>query len=199
VATVPGGCWWSTFCGVQPLLRDTGRSRIGGVVREPDGFAEFVGSRSRSLLRTAWLLTGDWGLAEDLVQSALAKSWAKWESIAAGRHEAYVRRVMATTFIAWRRRLWNAEYSTKDLRDELSPDDVYARADARVSLVRALQGLPARQRATIVLRFFDDLSETDTALALGCSIGTVKTHASRGLAALRATPGLEMLAVEGKQ
>ena len=169
------------------------------MVREPDGFAEFVGSRSRSLLRTAWLLTGDWGAAEDLVQSALAKSWPKWESIGAGRHEIYVRRVMTTTFIAWRRRLWNAEYSTRDLHDEPSPDDVYAQADARVSLVRALQGLPARQRATIVLRFFDDLSETDTALALGCSIGTVKTHASRGLAALRATPGLEMLAVEGKQ
>lgn len=153
---------------------------------ESDGFADFVRERSPALLRSAWLLTGDWHSAHDLVQTALEKSWPRW-----GRRmdhpEAYVRRVLLTTYLSWRRRHWTAEVPTAELPEITDPSD---EIELRQALLGALAVLTPRQRAVIVLRYFDDLSEADAAEALGCSVGTVKAHASRGLAHLRATPGL---------
>jgi RNA polymerase sigma-70 factor (sigma-E family) len=160
---------------------------------ESDGFADFVRDRSPDLLRSAWLLTGDWHSAHDLVQTALEKCWPRW-----GRRmdhpEAYVRRVLLTSYLSWRRRRWNGELSTAELPESVeTTDDV----ELRQSLLGALAALTPRQRAVIVLRYFDDLSEADTAAVLRCSVGTVKAHASRGLAHLRATPGLaESLGLE---
>jgi RNA polymerase sigma-70 factor (sigma-E family) len=155
-------------------------------VRDEDEFADFVRERSPELLRSGWLLTGDWHAAHDLVQTALEKSWPRW-----GRRidhpEAYVRRVMLTTYLSWRRRRWTGELPTHSPPEHATPDDG---SDVRLSLLGALSGLTPRQRAVLVLRYFDDLSEQETAALLGCSVGTVKAHASRGLQQLRATPGL---------
>ena len=171
-------------------------------MQEPAGFADFVRSRSRSLLRTGWLLTGNWAGAEDLVQASLARVWPRWDAIAVPAREAYVRRVMVTTFLAWRRRRWSGELVIGDLSgvidgsDPSLQSDPFAQADLRTSLLRAVNGLPPRQRAVIVLRFLDDLSEADTASALGCSLGTVKTHAARALRTLRNCAGLQGLNTE---
>ena len=155
-------------------------------MQESDAFADFVRDRSPDLLRSAWLLTGDWHSAHDLVQAALEKSWPRW-----GRRiehpEAYVRRVLLTTFLSWRRRRWSGEIPTAELPEVHEPSD---EVELRQALLGALSALTPRQRAVIVLRYFDDLSEADTAAVLRCSVGTVKAHASRGLAQLRATPGL---------
>lgn len=156
---------------------------------EPVGFREFVEARSRDLLRSAWLISGDWHTAEDLVQAALAKTWPRWDRLTrADRPELYVRRVMLTTYLSWRKRKWSGEIPTAQLPEPTGPQG--ADSDVRQALVTALRGLPPRQRAVVVLRYLDDLTEADTAHALGCSVGTVKTHASRAMASLRRVPGL---------
>jgi len=138
-------------------------------VRDVDSFVDFVRERSPELLRSAWLLTGDWHLAHDLVQTALEKSWPRW-----GRRvehpDAYVRRVMLTTYLSWRRRRWTAEVPTEELPEGSSGADD---GDVRLALLGVLASLSPRQRAVIVLRYFDDLSEDATAEVLGCSVGTV--------------------------
>jgi RNA polymerase sigma-70 factor (sigma-E family) len=148
-------------------------------------FDEFVASRGAALWRSAWLLTGDNQLAEDLVQTALGKSWPAWDRVSAnGSFEAYVRRVMYTTYVAWWRRRWNGERPTADLPER---PDLSGTIELRHDLVRALATLPKGQRAAVVLRYFEDLSERQTAEVLGCSIGTVKSQTARALAALRAS------------
>ena len=155
-------------------------------MRDGEQFAEFVRDRSPGLLRAAWLLTGDWHLAQDLVQVALEKSWPRW-----GRDvehpEAYVRRVLLTTYLSWRSRRWIGEVPTADPPDHGA---TYDGSDLRLALLTALAALTPRQRAVLVLRYFEDLSEQQAADALGCSVGSVKAHASRGLEQLRRTPGL---------
>jgi RNA polymerase sigma-70 factor (sigma-E family) len=146
------------------------------------GFDGFVATRSQALLRTAYLLTGDHGLAEDLLQTALAKSWFAWARID-GPPEPYVRRVLATTYATWWRRRWRGERPTGDLPDR--PDPAEAGVEDRDLLWRALDALPRRQRVVVVLRYYEDLSEAETAAALGVSAGTVKSQASKALAALR--------------
>lgn len=149
-------------------------------------FDELVDARSPSLLRTAYLLTGDWSSAEDLLQSSLAKTWFRWkrlEDTQAG--EAYVRQVMYTTYCKWYRRKWRGEISTGFLPDTQETADAYSRVDDQDGLGRALAELSAKTRAVIVLRFFEDLTEAQVAHALGCSIGTVKSTTHRGLAKLR--------------
>jgi RNA polymerase sigma-70 factor (sigma-E family) len=161
------------------------------VVEDRDGFSEFVRRSSRGLQRTAWLLTADWSTAEDLVQVSLAKTWARWDTIR--RNEAadlYTRRVMMTTFLGWRRRRWVAEVPLGWLPDRAERGDPFDDADVRAALVAAVHRLPRRQRAVVVLRYFDDLSEQATAAALGCTIGTVKSQSSRALKTLRTMPGL---------
>ncbi len=147
-----------------------------------DGFAAFVGQWSPALLRVAFLLTGDRGLAEDLLQTALLKTSRRWSRIA--DHQAaypYVRRVLVTTSASWRRRRRIGEVLTDQVPDHPKVGEELAPGRA----VAALEALPPRMRAVIVLRYYEDLSEADTAAALGCSTGSVKSQASRGLARLR--------------
>ena len=161
-------------------------------MHEPEGFREFVEVRSASLLRSAWLLTNDWHAAHDLVQTSLLKTWPRWEKVVRrDRPELYVRRVMLNTYLSWRGRRWNSELPVARFPDAGVDDDPSGAIDLRMTLVAALAALPPRQRATVVLRYFDDLTEADTALALGCSVGTVKTHCSRAMRTLRAMPALE--------
>jgi RNA polymerase sigma-70 factor (sigma-E family) len=150
-------------------------------------FEEFVASRGRDLWRTAWLLTGDSHKAEDLVQATLAKCWSRWSSIAReGSAEAYVRRAMLNTYTDWWRRRWNGERPTEVLPETAVRFD--GPADERRDTLAALAGLPRGQRAVLVLRFYEDLTEAQTAEVLGISVGTVKSQTSRALSALRSSP-----------
>lgn len=160
-------------------------------MREPDGFREYVVARSPALTRAAWLLTGDEAAAEDLVQSALVRMWSRWTGLERdGSVDAYVRRVLVTTYInGWRRR-WRGEVPTEVLPDGPAATDAHAATDLRLSVRRALAELPPRQRAVVVLRYFEDLTEAQTADALGCSLGTVKSQTARALARLRIHPWL---------
>ena len=142
-------------------------------------FEEFVVARRGALLRTAYLLTGDHHDAEDLLQSALIKVVPKWGRIK-DRPEGYVRQVLARESLnRWRARRWREVIT--DAPPESTDDD---RTD-RIALLEDLRRLSPRQRAVLVLRYFDDLTEADTAAALGISVGTVKSHARDALARLR--------------
>ncbi|MDX6255964.1 MAG: hypothetical protein QOJ11_2298 [Frankiales bacterium] len=153
---------------------------------EPDGFREFVAGRSRALLRTAWLLTGDWAAAQDLVQTALAKTWPAWSRIRrTDDPEVYVRRVLVTTYATWWRRRWRGEAPAAELPERVTTSDAFEDADRRAVVAAALATLTRGQRAVVVLRYFDDLTEAQTASVLGCSVGTVKSQHARALAALR--------------
>lgn len=153
-------------------------------------FTEFVASRSRALFRTAYLLTGDHGLAEDLLQTALIKTYTGWGRIRAVENaEAYARRTLVTTATTWwRRKAWRAERPTDRLPEGATELDVDAIAN-RESVWREIQRLPARQRAAIVLRFYEDLTEKQTAAAMGCSVGNVKSQTHMALRNLRARLG----------
>jgi RNA polymerase sigma-70 factor (sigma-E family) len=156
----------------------------GGLVGEGDeAFAAWVASRQRRLQRAAWLLTGDQSSAEDLVQEAMAKTWRHWRRVSsADDPDAYVRRVLVNTFVSGRRRRWRAEHPVERLPETATPA---ADSDTRIAVARALAKLPRRQRGVVVLRFFEDLSVAETALALGCPEGTVKSTTAKALAALR--------------
>jgi RNA polymerase sigma-70 factor (sigma-E family) len=144
------------------------------------GFEEYVAARRAALLRTAYLLTGDHHEAEDLVQVALVKCVAHWAKIAV-RPEPYVRTVLVRESITrWRRRRWREVSVTPP---ELATDG--PATDDRLVLQRALAALSPRQRAVVVLRYYEDLTEADTARTLGISAGTVKSYAREGLARLR--------------
>jgi RNA polymerase sigma-70 factor (ECF subfamily) len=150
-----------------------------------DRFRLLVDERGQAMQRSAYLLTGDWGAAEDLLQSALAITWTRWSSLRDPQAaEAYARRTMARLSTRrWRRR-WHGERPTEVLPEQ-PVDGGMSRVDDQALLAAALRELPPRQRAVVVLRFFDDLSEADTAAALGCAVGTVKSSTSRALARLR--------------
>ncbi len=163
----------------------------------PDGFAEFVAARSAALLRNAWLLTGDAGRAEDLLQTVLATVWPRWTRVAEGGNpEAYVRQALYTTYLSWRRRRWRYETPTEELPEHGTGDVAGDLAD-RDALRRALATLSRQQRAIVVLRYVEDLSVAATADLLGCSPATVKVQAARALATLRSDPHLRFDAVEG--
>lgn len=160
---------------------------------QSDGFTEFVTGNGRALLRTAWLLTGDWAAAEDLTQTTLDRVWRRWDRVAAADDPVpYVRRMMVNLHLKARRRRWNGERPVAVLPDRPS-DDALATSDVRHSLRAALMTLPPRQRAVIVLRYFCDLTEAQTATELDCSIGTVKSQSSRAMSALRSHPALSGL------
>jgi RNA polymerase sigma-70 factor (sigma-E family) len=153
-----------------------------------DGFRDFVLNESAGLLRTGWMLTGDRTLAEDLLQTALAKTWPHWPRISQnGTPTAYVRTVMIRTYASWTGRRWTGETPSDVLPEHPTDDHAYTALDERDQLARALAQLPRKQRAVIVLRYYLDYSEQQTADTLKCSIGTVKAHAARGLTRLRAT------------
>ncbi len=152
-------------------------------------FDAFVTASSPRLLRTAYLLTQNWASAEDLLQTSLAKSWFAWNRVD-GNPEPYVRKIIVTTHASWWRRRWHGELPSADLPDQHAVRDATREADARADLWVALGRLPARQRAVIVLRFYEDLTEAETAHALGVSVGTVKSQTSKALARLRVDASL---------
>jgi RNA polymerase sigma-70 factor (sigma-E family) len=151
-----------------------------------DDFRSYVAGRSAALLRTAYLLTGNRADAEDLLQTALAKTYLSWERIRDREAvDGYVRRVMVNTQTSWWRRRRVDEHPTGDLPDRGSGRDGTADLDLHDALWTALSTLPKRQRAMVVLRYYEDLSEAETARVMGVSIGTVKSTTSRALAKLR--------------
>jgi RNA polymerase sigma-70 factor (sigma-E family) len=157
---------------------------------EAEGFAQFVQARQRALQRTAWLLTGDWAVAEDLVQTALVR----WERIRRRDDpEIYVRRAMVNTWVSWRRRRWWGERPSETLPDTQAAGDMAAEVTVRIAVQGALKSLTARQRAVLVLRVFDDLPEAQVAHVLGCAIGTVKSTMAQAAAKLREDPRLAEL------
>ncbi|RZU51130.1 RNA polymerase sigma-70 factor (sigma-E family) [Krasilnikovia cinnamomea] len=155
-----------------------------------EGFNEFVVSRSTRLLRCAYLLTGEWAAAEDLLQSSLVKAWSAWSRIE-GDPEPYVRRILVNTQASWWRRRWRAELPSAELPEVGQPGHA-DRVDDRDQLWQALRRLPTRQRTVLVLRYFENLSEAEIAEAMDCSLGTVKSQASRALAKLRLDDSLTL-------
>jgi RNA polymerase sigma-70 factor (sigma-E family) len=157
-------------------------------MRSRESFEVFVAARSSALLRTAYLLTHDSQLAEDLLQTALAKAWRAWDRLG-DRPEAYVRRILVNTYSTWWRRKWNGEVPT-DVLPESAAANPETGSSSALELRAALARLPRRQRAVLVLRFFEDLTEAETANLLDCSVGTVKSQTSKALAKLRIDPTL---------
>ena len=150
-----------------------------------DGFADFVRAASPRLLTSAWMLCGDPHVAEELVQESLARVYVHWRRVKADNPTAYARRVLVNLHTdRWRRR--RREVLTDTVPDTDPSPGPSSRSDLGLDLVRALQGLPRRERECVVLRHYLDLSEKDAAATLGVSTGTVKSSTSRGLAALRA-------------
>ncbi len=149
-----------------------------------DSFREFVAGHQQELMRTAYLLTGDAHQAEDLLQSVLLKVLRRWSRLSrVERPEAYVRKALLNQHISWRRQRGRTELPTAD-----PPDRPYSSEDptiVRLVMRRALMRLPPRQRAVIVLRYYEDRTERETAELLNCSIGTVKSQAHYALARLR--------------
>ncbi|MFD9703348.1 SigE family RNA polymerase sigma factor [Lentzea sp. NPDC059081] len=156
-------------------------------------FEEFVALRSQSLLRTAYLLCGgDRGAAEDILQDVLMSMYGKWRRIRTSP-EAYARAALANSAKnRWRRRSRKPEAPMDHAETQATKGHEQQVVDAD-SVVRALAQLPEKMRAVLVLRFFDDLSEADTARALGCGVGTVKSQTSRGLARMRELMGEQVL------
>nr|WTB31839.1 SigE family RNA polymerase sigma factor [Streptomyces sp. NBC_00830] len=154
-------------------------------------FHEFVRARWSHLVRTAYLLTGDVHHAEDLTQTALAKAYRSWRRVSrSDSPEAYVRRILVNCNSDRFRKRRVAEALTAAPPEVAGRDEAVSWADERSALLAALAGLPPKQRAVIVMRYWEDLSEGEVAEVLGCSPGTVKSQASKGLAKLRTYPGL---------
>jgi RNA polymerase sigma-70 factor (sigma-E family) len=156
--------------------------------RDDDAYVEFVTGASRGLRRTAYLVCGDWTQAEDLVQEALLKLYVAWPRVASaeGVH-AYARRTVVNVAIDAARRGAKLPTATTEVPDVPDRRDAVRLSDTRTVVMDALRGLPARARACVVLRYFDDLPVDETARILGVTTGTVKSQTSRGLELLKAT------------
>ena len=156
---------------------------MAGDERDGEGsFRSFVAARRPALLRSAWLLTGDRDDAEDLVQTALVKAAKHWgRVVAAGDPEPYVRRIVFTTHVSARRREARAPAAAA----VLPVVDPAGASEDRVVLAAALARLTQKQRAVLVLRFYEDLTEVQTAAVLGVRLGTVKSQTRHALARLR--------------
>src|SRR4051794_31372702 len=173
------------------------RSRTRGAVmalrRQQDvsAFTDLVTTRSGALFRTAYLVVGDHQLAQDLLQEALVKAYAAWPRLRdPSKAEAYVRRTIVTTATSWRRRRSFHERPIETV-PERSSDDATEQLVVQDALWAELRSLPPRQRAALVLRYYEDLTEAQTAEAMGCSVGTVKSQVSDALTKLRDSAGLE--------
>lgn len=150
-------------------------------------FRDFVQSRWQPLLRTAYLLTGDHGRAEELLQTALVRTHRHWRRIErADAPEVYVRKVLVNLHNTWWRRGRRCEQPTDAVPERADPKaDPYTAYELRDELWRAVLALPPRMRSVLVLRYFEDLPEAEVARILDCSLGTVKSQTSRGLDRLR--------------
>ncbi|MGW4645342.1 SigE family RNA polymerase sigma factor [Kitasatospora sp. NPDC004289] len=158
-------------------------------MREPENrrdaeFRSFIATAWPRLLRTAFLLSGEQHAGEDLVQQTLERAYVAWPKVSrADDPYAYVRRILVNEHARrFRRRL--SERLVTSVPETAAPDG-YGRLDERAALLTALAALPPRQRQAVVLRYWEDLSEGQAALAMGCSVGTVKSQASKGIARLR--------------
>jgi RNA polymerase sigma-70 factor (sigma-E family) len=161
-------------------------------------FRDYVTARGRALLRTAYVLTGNLADAEDLVQSALAKTYLAWDRIEdRAALDGYVRRAMVNTHISWWRRRRLDEFPTDEIPDQAVADHSGS-SDLHETLRRAIDRLPQRMRAAVMLRFYDDMTEAEVAEVLGVSLGTVKSTVSRAVAKLRIDSELQSdLAAQG--
>lgn len=149
-------------------------------------FDEFVLARRPAMLRLAFLLCGDAHLAEDLVQTALVKAFRRWRLVQRSEWpDAYVRRILLTSYLDWRRKLSSQERPVEHPDSSEPPADQFALLTDRDELFRALGDLPRRQRAVVVLRYFDDLDDHSIADILGVREGTVRSQAARALSKLR--------------
>jgi RNA polymerase sigma-70 factor (sigma-E family) len=157
-------------------------------------FEQYAHARLAALTRLAYLLTGDHHRAEDLVQVALAHCFARWRTIR--DPDAYVRRALINAERSWWRARWTSEAPQDTVADRPADEDVAAAVVGRDAVLRALSRLPSRQRAVIVLFYFEDLAEPAVAEALGISVGAVKSHRTRGLAQLRRDPDLALTTTE---
>lgn len=175
---------WSVYV-TLPVQLVGWRSLAEVYVSAEDEFRDFVVARASSLRRTAYLLTGDPGHADDLLQTTLTKVYLSWDRIRdLHAAEAYARRTLVTTYTSWwRRRSWR-ERPAETVGECDQPDHTDAVVE-RTDLRQQLRSLPRQQRAVIVLRFYEDLTVAATADALGISTGTVKSYSSRALAAMR--------------
>ncbi|MBO0823949.1 MAG: SigE family RNA polymerase sigma factor [Actinobacteria bacterium] len=179
----------ATFPAVQAVNSTDGGSReqprTGASV-----FEDFVAGRGQALQRFGYALTGDWALAEDLLQTSLARAYPHWSRVRLADPEAYVRRIMINTWSSWWRRRWRGELPAGRL-PEVAELDYITGVEQRQALRSALCALPPRQRAVVVLRYHQDLSEAQVADLLGISVGTVKSQAAKALASLRVQAALE--------
>jgi RNA polymerase sigma-70 factor (sigma-E family) len=158
--------------------------------RAAEEFREFMHGRWPGMVRLAYGLTGDQGHAEDVVQAAFARAYASWPRVRrSGNPEAYVRQIVINENRNRFRKRRVPERLTDQLPERGVADDT-GRQDERLALIAALQRLGPRQRAVVVLRYWVGLTETEAAVTLGCSVGTVKSQASRALAALRTSTEL---------
>ena len=149
-------------------------------------FTSFVGAASRRLLRSAYLITGDLAEAEDLLQTALERTYRRWHSVRQKDvPEAYVRRILFTSAVdaARGRKVSRGPLLEEQLPGE--PDPAIEGVSGRAALLNCVRALPGGQRAVLVLRYFEDLTEAETARVLGCSVGTVKSQHARAIARLR--------------
>ncbi len=163
----------------------------GGADELDERFAAFVRRSGERHLRVAVLLTGDWHAAEDLVQASLVKLYRAWPRVdeVDGDPDAYLRRIILNTYRSWWRARWRRETPVAELPETAAGGDDADRHALAALIREALGQLPRRQRAVLVLRYLEDLPEAEIASLLGCSAGAVKTHAHRGLRALRARLG----------
>jgi RNA polymerase sigma-70 factor (sigma-E family) len=156
------------------------------LVRTEAGYATFVREHTRALLRTAYLITGSRLAAEELVQDTLVRLYPKWHRVeSADIPLAYVRRALTNGYVNQTRRPSRREFAFEDVPERVDEHDAVNQLADRDEIWSALRGLPNRQRAALVLRFFEDLTDAESADALGCRVGTVRSLVSRGLAALR--------------
>jgi RNA polymerase sigma-70 factor (sigma-E family) len=168
-------------------------ARLDALLGRDADFSEFFHAAWPSLFRTALAIAGDRGLAEDALQSALVKAYSSWHRVrAADRPEAYVRRMVVNEVLGWRRHGW---WHRERPHEGVEPGTLASqegRVVQRLTLWEAVQALPVRQRAVVVLRYYEDLTEVQIAEVLGCSRGTVKSQASDALATLRRNSGLKL-------
>jgi RNA polymerase sigma-70 factor (sigma-E family) len=151
-----------------------------------EDFADFYSARFDAARRTAYALCGDWVEAEELAQGGFVRLYAKWPRVAGGNVDGYLRTILIRLFFDARRRGRAKELLVADAPERPDHSRELARVDDQQSLLAALQGVPPRQRATLVLRIVHDLPIEQVARVLGCSTGTVKSQLSRGMQALRA-------------